>query len=121
MLDELLRQELGFQGVVVADYFSIDLLVRHHRVASDKGAAAAMALAAGGQITIRDWPSHSVQPDTDIRSLIQALGGEITESPMGLKVTGGQLRGDDRDMSAIGELVPTVAALATQAETPTRQ
>ena len=47
ILDELLREELGFQGLVVADYYSVDLLVRHHRVASDKGAAAAMALAAG--------------------------------------------------------------------------
>ncbi len=47
ILDELLREELGFQGLVVADYFSIDLLVRHHHVAADKGAAAAMALAAG--------------------------------------------------------------------------
>jgi beta-glucosidase len=47
ILDELLRGELGFQGFVVADYFAVDLLVRHHRVAADKGAAAAQALAAG--------------------------------------------------------------------------
>lgn len=47
ILDELLRGELGFQGFVVADYFAVDLLVRHHRVAVDKGAAAAQALAAG--------------------------------------------------------------------------
>ncbi|MEZ5559885.1 MAG: glycoside hydrolase family 3 N-terminal domain-containing protein [Pseudomonadales bacterium] len=47
ILDELLRGELGFDGVVVGDYFAVDLLVRHHRVAADKGAAAAMALAAG--------------------------------------------------------------------------
>ena len=47
ILDELLREDLGFQGLVVADYFSIDLLVSHHHVAADKGAAAAMALAAG--------------------------------------------------------------------------
>ncbi|MFU8815639.1 MAG: glycoside hydrolase family 3 N-terminal domain-containing protein, partial [Pseudomonadales bacterium] len=47
ILDELLRGELGFTGMVVADYFAVDLLVRHHRVARDKGAAAALALAAG--------------------------------------------------------------------------
>jgi beta-glucosidase len=47
ILDELLRGELGFEGLVVADYFAVDLLVSHHAVARDKGAAAALALAAG--------------------------------------------------------------------------
>lgn len=47
ILDELLRGELGFKGFVVADYFAVDLLVRHHRVAQDKAAAAAQALTAG--------------------------------------------------------------------------
>lgn len=47
ILDELLRSELGFQGFVVADYYAVDLLVRHHRVAEDKAAAAAQALTAG--------------------------------------------------------------------------
>lgn len=47
ILTELLRDELGFQGAVVADYWSIPQLVRFHRVAADKGAAAALALAAG--------------------------------------------------------------------------
>jgi len=47
ILDELLRGELGFQGFVVADYYAVDLLVRHHRVAEDKAAAAAQALTAG--------------------------------------------------------------------------
>ncbi|MEQ8859915.1 MAG: glycoside hydrolase family 3 N-terminal domain-containing protein [Pseudomonadales bacterium] len=47
ILDELLRGELGFDGFVVADDFSVDLLVRHHRVARDKAQAAALALVAG--------------------------------------------------------------------------
>ncbi|MEQ8993228.1 MAG: glycoside hydrolase family 3 N-terminal domain-containing protein [Pseudomonadales bacterium] len=47
LLDELLRGELGFEGLVVADYFAVDLLVRHHAVARDKAAAAALALSAG--------------------------------------------------------------------------
>lgn len=47
ILDDLLRGELGFDGLVVADYFAVDLLVRHHRVARDKGAAAVAALTAG--------------------------------------------------------------------------
>jgi beta-glucosidase len=47
ILDELLRGELGFEGIVVADYFTVHLLISHHRVAADKGEAAAMALTAG--------------------------------------------------------------------------
>ncbi|HWQ14157.1 MAG TPA: glycoside hydrolase family 3 N-terminal domain-containing protein [Roseiflexaceae bacterium] len=47
ILTDLLRGELGFAGAVVADYWSIPQLVRFHRVAPDKGAAAALALAAG--------------------------------------------------------------------------
>src|SRR5207244_7169544 len=47
ILTGLLRDELGFEGVVVADYFSVALLVSHHHTAHDRGAAAAQALAAG--------------------------------------------------------------------------
>ncbi len=47
ILDDLLRRELGFDGVVVADYFAVELLVSHHRVAADRGDAGARALEAG--------------------------------------------------------------------------
>jgi beta-glucosidase len=47
ILDDLLRAELGFHGVVVADYFSVRLLETFHAVAADAGEAGARALAAG--------------------------------------------------------------------------
>ncbi len=47
ILDDLLRGALGFDGVVVADYYAVTLLHAFHHVAADKGAAARMALAAG--------------------------------------------------------------------------
>jgi beta-glucosidase len=47
ILDELLRGELGFDGVVVADYFTTLLLITAQRVAATQGEAAARALEAG--------------------------------------------------------------------------
>jgi beta-glucosidase len=47
ILDDLLRGELGFDGLVVADYFAVTLLMVHHCVAADRGEAARRALAAG--------------------------------------------------------------------------
>lgn len=47
ILTGLLRHELGFEGTVVADYFAVDLLRTHHRIAADKGGAAVAALGAG--------------------------------------------------------------------------
>ena len=41
ILDDLLRGELGFTGAVVADYSTTELLMSHHRIAADKGEAAA--------------------------------------------------------------------------------
>jgi beta-glucosidase len=47
ILDDLLRGELQFDGAVVADYNTTELLISHHRVAATKGEAAHRALAAG--------------------------------------------------------------------------
>ncbi len=47
ILTRLLREELGFDGMVVADYFSVILLMTYHRVAADRSEAAVKALTAG--------------------------------------------------------------------------
>jgi beta-glucosidase len=47
ILEDLLRGELGFDGLVVADYFTTLLLISHHRVAADRGEAGQRALEAG--------------------------------------------------------------------------
>ncbi|WP_243231206.1 glycoside hydrolase family 3 N-terminal domain-containing protein [Microbacterium sp. CIAB417] len=47
MLTGLLREEWGFDGVVVSDYFSVAFLETMHKIAADRGEAAALALAAG--------------------------------------------------------------------------
>src|SRR5262245_36779281 len=47
LLTDLLRGEIGFDGVVVADYFTVDTLHGYHCVATDKADAARRALEAG--------------------------------------------------------------------------
>ncbi|OYN99957.1 glycosyl hydrolase [Enemella evansiae] len=47
LLTDLLRERLGFDGVVVADYFAIAFLEVMHAVAADRGEAAELALRAG--------------------------------------------------------------------------
>ena len=52
ILEDLLRRELGFDGLVVSDYFGVEELVKHHRVARDKGTAAVQALTAGVDVEL---------------------------------------------------------------------
>ena len=47
LLTDLLRGQLGFDGLVVSDYFAVSFLQLQHRVAADPADAAALALAAG--------------------------------------------------------------------------
>jgi beta-glucosidase len=47
ILTRLLREELGFDGMVVADYFAVSLLMTYHQVAADQGEAAVKAVTAG--------------------------------------------------------------------------
>jgi beta-glucosidase len=47
ILDELLRGELGFDGLVVADYYAVILLASFHKIAADRGEAGRRALEAG--------------------------------------------------------------------------
>jgi len=65
ILTELLRDELGFDGLVVADYGAVRLLISHHRTAADEADATAQALNAGLDVEL---PAHDC-----FRALPQAL------------------------------------------------
>lgn len=52
LLNDILRQEWGFDGLVVSDYFGIDELIRVHHVAASLDVAAKMSLDAGVDIEL---------------------------------------------------------------------
>jgi len=52
LLTDLLRDRLGFDGTVVADYFSVAFLEVMHGVAADRGEAAGLALTAGVDVEL---------------------------------------------------------------------
>ena len=52
LLTEVLREEWGFDGLIVADYIGISLLYQHHNLARDPAEAAALAFGAGLDIEL---------------------------------------------------------------------
>lgn len=52
LLTDILRNEWGFEGIVVSDYSAIENLHYYHRIAQDKGEAAKLALIAGIDIEL---------------------------------------------------------------------
>lgn len=79
------------------------------------------ALVAGGQVTMPGWPRSTCQPGDRIRDLLAQMGATVEWTGRGLTVSGtGEIHGIDVDLSAVGELAPTVAALAALADSPSR-
>jgi beta-glucosidase-like glycosyl hydrolase len=54
LLTDLLREEWGFAGTVVSDYWAVPFLATMHRVAADTDEAGAQALAAGIDVELPD-------------------------------------------------------------------
>jgi len=52
LLRDILRKELGFEGIVVSDYDAVVLIKNYHKVAKTKGEAAKLALEAGIDIEL---------------------------------------------------------------------
>lgn len=76
----------------------------------------AAAVVSGGTVRITGWPATSVQPADHILTVLGKLGTAVTQHDSCLEVRGsGDYAGFDVDLRDVGELTPSVAALAALA------
>ena len=81
----------------------------------------AAAAVTGGQVTVPGWPAETTQPGEAIRGILARMGATATRDEAGLTVTGcDELAPVDVDLHEVGELTPTVAALAALASGTSR-
>ncbi|KAA0023994.1 3-phosphoshikimate 1-carboxyvinyltransferase [Antrihabitans cavernicola] len=86
---------------------------------SNATAFLAAAAVTGGQVSVPSWPVKTTQPGDAIRDILEQMGAHVAYIDGTLSVTGPkQLHGIDIDLHDIGELTPTVAALAALADSP---
>lgn len=78
-----------------------------------------LAMVCGGSITIADWPLKTTQPGDQLRDIFTTMGSHVEFVEGGLRVTGGaSIKGIDIDLHDVGELTPSIAALAALADSP---
>ena len=81
----------------------------------------AAAAVTGGQLTVPGWPRRTTQAGDAIRPLLAQMGCQLDLHERGLTVSGpDRLDGVDADLHDVGELTPTLAALAALASGPSR-
>ncbi|MDQ4021166.1 MAG: 3-phosphoshikimate 1-carboxyvinyltransferase [Actinomycetota bacterium] len=81
----------------------------------------AAAAVTGGEVTVPGWPRRTTQAGDAIRPLLARMGARVLLDERGLTVTGpDRLNGLDANLHDVGELTPTVAALAALATGPSR-
>ncbi|MEE6168968.1 MULTISPECIES: 3-phosphoshikimate 1-carboxyvinyltransferase [unclassified Mycolicibacterium] len=78
----------------------------------------AAALVTGGTVRIAGWPQASIQPAETILALLAKVDATVRQGDSGLEVIGAESYGGfEADLHDVGELAPTVAALAALATT----
>lgn len=90
LLNDILRGEWGFEGVVVADYFAINELQVRHRLVDSLGAAGALALASGVDFELPDGVAFYQMKDAiEAGDVDIALIEQAVERVLRMKKRGG--------------------------------
>ena len=78
-----------------------------------------LAMVCGGSVTIADWPKTTTQPGDQLRSIFRQMGAKVSMDERGLTLSGtGVIHGIDIDLHDVGELTPSIAAVAALADSP---
>lgn len=86
---------------------------------SNAGPFLAAAMVCGGQIRIPHWPKQTTQVGAEFERILPLMGASVVREGNDLVVSGsGSIHGIEIDLSIGGELAPTIAALATLADSP---
>jgi 3-phosphoshikimate 1-carboxyvinyltransferase len=100
-------------------YRAMNFTVEPDATAASYFAAAAALI--GGTVTIPGITKTSVQGDARFLEILELMGARVTWHADAVKISGtGKLRGVDVAMNAMPDVVPTLAAIAPFADTPTR-
>jgi len=79
----------------------------------------AAAMICGGSVEILDWPKSTSQPGDQLRDIFARMGARVDQNNEGLKISGsGKINGIDIDLHDVGELTPSIAAVAALASSP---
>jgi len=78
-----------------------------------------IAMVCGGRVAIADWPMKTTQPGDQLRTILSDMGAQFSFGDNGLTIIGtGKIHGIDVDLHDVGELTPSIAALAALADSP---
>jgi 3-phosphoshikimate 1-carboxyvinyltransferase len=97
---------------------------RHFMVEPDASSASYFAAAAalvGGRVTVAGLTRDSVQGDVGVLGILEKMGAQVAWNSDSVTISGeGRLSGVDVAMNDMPDMVPTVAAIAPFASSPTR-
>jgi len=81
----------------------------------------AAALVTRGTVRVKHWPRATTQAGDQLRSLLAHMGAsvELVDDDLVVQMAT-EIRGIDANLADVGELTPTIAALAALADSPSR-
>lgn len=99
------------------DLHGLDLMIEPDL--SNAAPFLSIAMVCGGRVAIADWPAKTTQPGDQLRFILSSMGAEFSFGDNGLTIIGdGVIHGIDIDLHDVGELTPSIAALAALADSP---